>query len=59
MGDIVIWIIAIIFLFGFVAILGFFGVISSNNKGNNWGSHHMKDLGVEEESKDKDDFKPI
>ena len=44
---------------GFVAILGFFGVISSNNKGNNWGSRHMKNLGVDENPDNNEDFKPI
>lgn len=36
------------------AIFGAINVISSSNKGDNWGRAHMRDLGLDEEPNNSD-----
>lgn len=60
MTDIVIIIVCVIIIVACFAIFGAINVISSSNKGNNWGKGHMRDLGLIEDSNDpKDNLKPF
>lgn len=54
-AGIVVIIVCLAFLFVLAALAG---VLSSNNRGNNWGRHHMHDLGLDD-YKDDQDMKPF